>query len=231
MKSKFNKESRNLIIALLLGDGTISNNRSFKICHSKEQETYLAWKIKKMNGLGIRNNGIKSYTVRTGYNTGRTVVYTQLNVVPFFKVLRKIMYRPKKIINNRTILNRLTSLGVAIWYMDDGHINISYGTNGKVKSCYIRIATCQLKEDNQVIIDYFKEVWDVSFYQFPEGRNTYSLCCGTTECKKFISIIKDHVLEIPEMWYKIRNKMTKDKFNAYLVENKFLEMPNADICQ
>lgn len=38
MKSKLNKESRNLLIGLLLGDGTISNNNVFKIAHSEKQK-------------------------------------------------------------------------------------------------------------------------------------------------------------------------------------------------
>lgn len=231
MKSKLNNNSRNLIIAMLLGDGTISNNFSFKMCHAIEQEEYLKWKIQQLNKHGIRNNGLKYYVSTCGYNTGRKVVYTQLNVLPFFRVLRRIMYKPKKIINNRQLLNRLTSLGVAIWYMDDGHINMAYNKSGNLKSLYVRIATCQSKEQNQVIIDYFKEVWDVSFYQFSEGKGTYSLSCGTVQAKKFIAIVKPHILEMPSMWYKIRNKMTKDAYNKYLVENNFLEMPNADICQ
>lgn len=231
MKSKLNKQSRNLIIAMLLGDGTISNNFSFKMCHAIEQEEYLKWKIKQLNNHGIRNNGLKYYVSSTGYNTGRKVVYTQLNVLPFFKVLRRVMYKPKKIINNRQILNRLNALGVAVWYMDDGHVNVAYNKEGNVKSVFVKIATCQSKEDNQIVIDYFKEVWGVNFYQFSEGKGTYSICCGTKQSRKFIAIIKPYVLQIPSMWYKIRNKMTKDNFNNYLVENKFLEMPNTDICQ
>ena len=41
MKTKFNKESRNLLIALLLGDGTICSNNVFKLCHAQEQQEYL----------------------------------------------------------------------------------------------------------------------------------------------------------------------------------------------
>jgi hypothetical protein len=33
MKTKQTKESRNLLIALLIGDGTISNNYVFKLSH------------------------------------------------------------------------------------------------------------------------------------------------------------------------------------------------------
>ena len=68
MKSKLNKESRNLLIGLLLGDGTISNNNVFKIAHSEKQKSYLEWKIKQLQNHGIRNNGIKTYIKKNGYN-------------------------------------------------------------------------------------------------------------------------------------------------------------------
>jgi len=231
MKTKITKESRNLIIAMLLGDGTISNNFSFKIAHAIEQEDFLRWKIKQLNNHGVRNNGLKYYTCTCGYNIGKTVVYTQLNILPVFHLLRKIMYQPKKKINNRRILNRLDARGLAIWYMDDGHVNVTYNLSGNVKSLNIKIATCQSKEDNQIVIDYFKEVWDIDFYQFSEGKGTFSIACGTAQARKFVAIIKDYVLEVPSMWYKIRNKMTKDEFNSYLVGNNITEMPNTDICQ
>ena len=87
MKTKFNKESRNLLIALLLGDGTISNNFVFKIAHCDKQKDYLEWKIRQLKDSGIRNSGIKSYIKTKGFNAGVPVFYTQLNIVPFIKNL------------------------------------------------------------------------------------------------------------------------------------------------
>ena len=97
--------------------------------------------------------------------------------------------------------------------MDDGHINIRK-TEDKIHGFYIKIATCLYKEQNQVIIDYFKEVWDISFYQFKEGRsgkNTYSLCCGTQEGIKFIKLIKPYVESCPSMLYKIQYDLSQRK--------------------
>ena len=213
MKTKFNKESRNLIIGMLLGDGTISNNYVFKLSHGENQKEYLEWKIKLLNEYGIKNNGLKYYIQKIGYNIGSTVYYSQLSTIPFIKVLRRVIYKPKKEYFNRKILNRLNALGVAIWYMDDGHINIRK-TEDKIHGFYIKIATCLYKEQNQIIIDYFKEVWDISFYQFKEGRpgkNTYSLCCGTQEGIKFIELIKPYVESCPSMIYKIQYDLSQRK--------------------
>lgn len=211
MKTKITKESRNLLIALLLGDGTICNNNVFKLAHAKQQKDYLEWKIKQLNDAGIRNNGLKTYVKTCGYNTGVNVYYTQLNIIPFIKVLRRIFYKPKKVLGNRKLLNRLDARGIAIWYMDDGHINIRKDKDGRPMGFYIKIATCLPKNELQIIIDYFKEVWDVNFYMFHEGKkeDSFSLCCGTKEGLKFINIIKKYVLQVPSMVHKIQYDLSQ----------------------
>ena len=210
MKTKITKESRNLLIALLLGDGTISNNNVFKLSHCKEQRDYLEWKIEQLKNAGLRNNGLKEYVSVNGYNIGKKVYYTQLNIIPFIKVLRRVFYKPYKKLGNRKLLNRLDAKGIAIWYMDDGHINYRK-TNGKVHGFYIKIATCIPKEELQIIIDYFKEVWNIEFYMFHEGKkeNSYSLCCGTKEGIKFINIVKPYVEQVPSMIHKIQYDLSQ----------------------
>lgn len=210
MKTKITKESRNLLIALLLGDGTISNNNVFKLSHCEKQRDYLEWKIEQLKNAGLRNNGLKEYISVKGYNIGKKVYYTQLNVIPFIKVLRRVFYKPYKKLGNRKLLNRLDAKGIAIWYMDDGHINYRK-TNGKVHGFYIKIATCIPKEELQIIIDYFKEVWNIEFYMFHEGKkeNSYSLCCGTKEGIKFINIVKPYVEQVPSMIHKIQYDLSQ----------------------
>ena len=215
MKSKITKESRNLLIGMLLGDGTISNNNVFKIAHSESQKDYLEWKVKQLKEAGIRNNGIKSYIKTKGYTTGVPVYYTQLNIIPFIKVLRKVFYKEKKILGNRKLLNRLDAKGIAIWYMDDGHINIRKTKDGRPMGFYIKISTCEPKQEVQTIIDFFKEQWDINFYMFHEGKkeDSYSLCCGTKEGLKFIDIVKPYVSQVPSMIHKITYDLSQRKRN------------------
>ena len=214
MKSKITKESRNLLIGMLLGDGTISNNNVFKIAHSESQKDYLEWKVKQLKEAGIRNNGIKSYIKIKGYNVGVPVYYTQLNIIPFIKVLRKVVYKNKKVLGNRKLLNRLDAKGIAIWYMDDGHINIRKD-KGRPCGFYIKISTCEPKQEVQIIIDFFKEQWNINFYMFHEGKkeDSYSLCCGTKEGLKFIDIVKPYVSQVPSMIHKITYDLNQRKRN------------------
>ena len=41
------------------------------------------------------------------------------------------------------------------------------------------------KEENQIIIDYFKDVWNISFSQV-KNHNCYRLRCGKKEGEKLI---------------------------------------------
>lgn len=207
MKTKLNKESRNLLIALVIGDGTICNNNVMKLSHCIEQREYLLWKIKQLNDAGIRNNGYKEYVSTKGFNVGKTVCYTQLSIIPFIKLLRKIMYRPVK--SYARLINRLDDRGLAIWYMDDGHLNNRVYEDGTTHGFYIKISTCLPKAECDIIIDAIYNKFGVKFYTFHEGRtaDSFSLCCGTQEGRKFLKIVTPYVQQIPSMIYKVVPKM------------------------
>ena len=203
MKTKINKDSRSLLIALAIGDGTISNNNVFKLSHCIEQEDYLKWKINLLNENGLKNNGLKYYISSNGFNIGKKVCYSQISTIPFIKLLRKIMYKPIK--NYTKLINRLNDIGLAIWFMDDGHINNRKYSDGSYKGFYIKISTCLPKLQCEEIIKAIYEKFNIKFYIFHEGRkeDSFSLCCGTQEGKKFIKIVKPYVLQVPSMSYKV----------------------------
>lgn len=203
MKTKINKNSRNLLIALVMGDGTISNNNVLKLSHGYKQKDYLEWKIKLLNENGLRNNGLKTYISTSGFNAGSTVYYTQLSVIPFIKLLRKIMYKPVK--SYAKLINRLDTRGLAIWYMDDGHINYRRYADGTYRGFYIKISTCLPKIQCDEIINAIYNRFGVKFYTYHEGRkeDSFSLCCGTNEGRKFIKLVEPFVEQIPSMSYKV----------------------------
>lgn len=211
---KLSKEQKSLLIGLLLGDGTISSNYVFKLSHSEAQREFLEWKIDLLNKLGFKNNGVKEYISTCGYNKGSKVLYSQMSLNPTIKALRRTVYTPKKRITRR-LLNWLTPLGLAIWYMDDGCINVNTSKQRSSIQHTIKIATCVDLDTAQVIIDYFKEVWNVQFRPFKEGAGTYSVASSTeSDCAAFIQIIRPYVEQVPSLLYKIRDNFTKEEFIA-----------------
>lgn len=215
IQKSLSKEQKRLLVALLIGDGTISSNYVFKLSHSIEQKEYLEWKVSLLNKFGIKNNGIKEYISSCGYNFGKRVLYSQMSLHSTIKALRRSIYIPKKTITRR-LLNWLDELGLAIWYMDDGFINIneSEQRHGSVQR-NIRISTCVDEQTCNIMIDYFKEKWSVEFRPFLEKSKLYSLATRTNnDTDKFIEIIKPYIEQVPSLLYKIRKSLTKEEFIA-----------------
>lgn len=227
IQKSLSKEQKKLLIALLIGDGTISSNYVFKLSHSIEQKEYLEWKVSLLNKFGIKNNSIKEYTSSCGYNYGKRVLYSQMSLHSTIKALRRSIYIPKKTITRR-LLNWLDELGLAIWYMDDGFINIneSEQRHGSIQR-NIRISTCVDEQTCNMMIDYFKERWRVEFRPFLEKSKLYSLATRTNnDTDKFIEIIKPYVEQVPSLLYKIRKSLTKEEFTAQQQAGSKRETPN-----
>lgn len=209
---RLSKEQKSLLVALLIGDGTISSNYVFKLSHSTLQREYLEWKVGLLNKYGIKNNGVKEYISKCGYNTGKSVLYSQMSLTPTIKALRRSVYTPKKTIT-RKLLEWLNPLGLAIWYMDDGCINVNTSKQRSSIQHTIKIATCVDDSTIKTIINYFDEVWDIHFRPFKEGRNTYSIASSSElDCEKFIKIVKPYIEQVPSFLYKIRKDLTKEEF-------------------
>lgn len=212
--AKISKEKKSLLIAMLLGDGTISSNYVFKLSHSEEQREFLEWKVKLLQDAGFKVNGIKEYISKCGYNEGKKVLYSQLSINPTIKALRRTVYIPKKTFNRR-LLNWLDELGVAIWYMDDGCININTSKQRATVQHTIKIATCVSEDIVEMIINYFLERWNIKFRKFPEGKRTFSIASSSEEdFQKFVSIVKPYIQQVPSLLYKIRDNYTKKEFIA-----------------
>lgn len=213
-KTKFNKASRNLLIAMLLGDGTICKSKyscQMKLHQGRNQKEYTEWKIEKLCEHGIPNSGLLEYKIKANFTKGEKwnnyVCWIKSN--PFINVLRRVIYKPNGKTFSRKLLNRVNALGLAIWYMDDGSLNfkkhINLNGEKKIHGLFLRISTCLPKKIAQIYIDWLKEEWNINMYLCHEGKkeDSYSLCCGTNEAIKFINIIKPYVEQVPSMKYKI----------------------------
>ena len=207
------QEQQQLILGSLLGDGYCNRNRQFiRFYHCGKQREYLEWKVKLLDKFQIKNNGIKEYISTCGYNIGKGVLYSQMSVIPTIKALRRTVYIPKKTIT-RKLLNWLTPLEIAIWYMDDGHINVNTSKQRSSIQHTIKIATCVDESTVEVIIQYFLDIWNIKFRKFPEGKNTFSIASSSEEdYSKFVNLIKPFVEQVPSMLYKIRDNFTKKEF-------------------
>jgi hypothetical protein len=195
---KITRESRDLVLFMSLGDGTINQNGYLSMRHCVAQKEYLEWKSRILIKNGINTTGLYPVS-NNGYGAFEVRTYSH----DFCKIYRNILYRPSKTIANITILKKLTPLGLAIWYMDDGGLSQKrHKITKEPIANELFINTHLRKEENQVIIDYFNQYWSIKFSQC-KNRGKYRLRCGTKEARKFIDIIYPYIKDLKCMVHKI----------------------------
>ena len=124
-------------------------------------------------------------------------------IIAIVVVLVKVIDLPNiilKKIYQKSILNSIESLGLYIWYLDDGSLT-KKKENNQVVANILYLNTQAGQNQNQIIIDWFFEKFHIKFYQYKDHKY-YRLLCGTKEARKFLSIISKYKNEVPSMIYK-----------------------------
>lgn len=189
-----------ILIALAIGDGHIHKDPKSKSCkliikHSSKQREFIEYKRNLLHSL-IGGKKPKLHNINNNGYPG--IYFTKAH--KYFRVIRKWLYKNKSKLITRYLLNKLTLEAIAIWYMDDGNLS-SKKRNGKIHAYELFLNTHVSKEENQVIIDYFKEVWDIQFHQV-KNKGSYRLRMSTREIRKFLPMIEKYI--IPSMKYKCK---------------------------
>lgn len=215
-------KDKKFIIACVLGDGCINqrfvNNTvqaRFMLRHSNKQFDYFIWKVDRLKSILDRSQA-KNFTKKSSHfyedNSGRSNILSvkfERNH-PYFKILYPFIYRNGHKTFSRKVLNRLDAEGLAVWWMDDGSLyNHKYKGNlvgNTYSKCSGILNTYLSKEENEVIIKYFNEVWGVTF-RLEKEKKFYRLRLNTTECRKLFPIIEPYI--VPSMLYKIDIKVGK----------------------
>lgn len=105
----------------------------------------------------------------------------------------------KKIVS-RSYLDSLTPISLAVWYMDDGSFD-KYTKGGDHGSCCLHTQGFSLDE-NECIVSYFKEVWNVCFkIKFDTRCKKYFLKAGFSDSERFLQIVSPYILR--EFQYKV----------------------------
>ena len=205
---------RNICLFETLGDGCLLKEGILQIAHSEHQKEYLLWKKNLLEENGIQTLKLFEYE-HTSFGGTRKYYRFRTRVYDFIKKYRQIMYNPTKNITFKSILRRLTPLGLAIWYMDDGTLHCEWSESAqRYVNLDIKICTALPKEQNQILINYFKEKWDIEFHQlhipgtqndgYVRRKDLWQLRGRREASLKFLEIVKPIISTIPSMTYKIR---------------------------
>lgn len=193
-------ELRSAIIGMVAGDAGIRQQKgcrsvSLRIVHSIKQKEYLEYK------RDILQNLFKEWEIPIHLfnNSGYPGVRLETRNHPRLRTIYKWFYRDRKKMVSKRVLEYLTPIGIAIWYMDDGSLSFKR-REGKIHGREVHLNTYCSLEEAKVIQGYFREVWDVSWTIVP-NKGLFRLRMGAKEAQRFFKLIEPHV--IPVMRYKI----------------------------
>lgn len=108
-----------IIIGSLLGDAYISNLGKIQFEQCDKQKEYLEWKFEQLKSISYEKIG-KVKRVRND----KTYYSYRFFSRQFFRPLRDKFYLNGKKIINMGMLEKISPLSLAVWHMDDGHLEV-----------------------------------------------------------------------------------------------------------
>lgn len=180
------KRQMSIIIGSILGDACVY--KQGKICfeHSIAQKEYLLWKYNELKNLAYFK---VSRVIRYDQRYKKNNVSTRFFLRQYFSLLRSCFYPEGRKIIPKDITKWLSPLALAVWYMDDGHLD-----RGK----YPIFATDNfLFSDLKIISSFLREKYCISSTIDKKNRLRIKSCSLTN----FVRVLDSYVIEC--MRYKL----------------------------
>jgi recombination protein RecA len=222
------KDLVSFIIGMCLGDsnmrlGKNAVNYNLICTHNPNQYDYMIWKMDilkenleknywvnkintKFSGKGI-NDGNKNKT----YEMYKAVFGTHTLITSIYKR----MYIENKKYVPEEILNNLTPIGLAIWYMDDGNLAYQKDRNypNIIAGRNVTLHIQGFNNESQInIVNYFKDTWNIET-RLHKARDKYKLWMNTKNSIEFLKIVAPYVNLVECMKYKIDLKYKTKNIN------------------
>ena len=217
---KLNKYQRKIILDMLIGDGLLKTDGRLQIKHSVKQEEYLLWKNKLLTDAGIKTHVRYAEGLSFGKPSKTIILTTEACIAN--KHIRHWLYRPKKFIFYPSFFKHLDDLSIAIWYMDDGAFNKYRTKTNSINLGHISLSTYVPEYQNKLIIEFFKERYDIDFKIVYYGNKglTYISTKTADATKKFLGLVTPYVREVSCLVYKIdKNIFLRDIVNTLNTKN------------
>lgn len=201
-----------ILCGSLMGDAGKMSSSSAKFKHTESQKDYVLWLYKEFENIASKNSlkyeenvDYRSETVNKFYR-----FYTMANsdvekILSMFYIKRN--GEPVKIVT-KEILDLLTPISVATWYMDDGKIDHHHRSSADNSAEIILCTDSFTLEEHNLIVDWFKEKWGIETEIKEQLKDNGSIKrrirIRYTDNDKFLSLVSPYVL--PVFHYKIHYK-------------------------
>jgi hypothetical protein len=196
--------AKQVLLGTVFGDGSLdwvktTTKARLHLAHSDMQFEYLLWKMSMLQPL------VGSFTVHRRYGgsySKTSTFFVRTLSSEYLKYIYDDFYftRNEKTCKevHQNVLNRLTPLSIAVWYMDGCLVK----AKNKTEPWSVRLCTQGfLYTEQELIVDYFMRKWDIQFHILKDENQQFFLDSGKESCLKFLKLVQPHVYET--MKYKI----------------------------
>lgn len=205
IKAEDGHSCNGILIGMILGDSYLyksspTANTGITTAHSIDHEDYLQWKKECLGNYFPLGNWRKRILPERGNWKQREIVTWRPGVNKRLNYLYQDFYLDREKIVKKSVLNRLTPLGLAIWYMDDGNLDIGTTESGYKHFHGISLATNAFdNKSRDVIIKWFNEILGMTFKSTKKG----AIFSDGPSGWRFLSIVKPYGNLISSMKYKV----------------------------
>jgi len=194
------EELRGAIVGMVLGDGSLalsgrSINAHMDFAQCAKQRDYAVWKSNLLEKL-------TSVRVTDGFSSVKGKDYSKVRVItkthPTYTHLWKRFYHNGRKTVDHFLMNCLTPLGLAIWYMDDGHLK-----NHEDYLTPILETNCFNVAEHEIMTKSLADKFHLEFRANHLNAKYLMLRLRRKDRERFFDIIREFIH--PSMEYKIRD--------------------------
>lgn len=199
---------KGIVIGMLLGDAYIgipakskngiskhgqSKNARLSIAHCEKQLDYLKWKGQILENI----TSVRYDTAVSGYGSLCYRLHTKCH--PFYTKLHHHLYYEGRKTPDEHCLKVLNEIGLAIWYMDDGFFNPTFGGSVELSTQGFNFA------EHLLLQKALKIKWNLNWNICKHGKY-YRLYLKHSDKQHFFETIGDTVKQVPCMLYKLQQQ-------------------------
>lgn len=185
---------RSIVVGALLGDGSSietfsGRNLRLHVDHCKAQKEYVFWKYNALRSLILTP---PQYQNKNRSWRFRTISHPELTE------MGKIFYQGRRKIVPKNLDKILTSLGLAVWFTDDG-------ARYKHDNTYVLNTQCFTNREVKTLAAILRMIFHLNNVSLQADKNGWRLHILKRSCKQFKELIEEYM--IPDMMYKLENPL------------------------
>lgn len=205
--------ARSFIASQILGDGSFRNG-SLDICHSDKYIDYLTWKQEIAQNCGLRVTGISQCApLQTNVGVLQTRARFLVSGIP----------TQYKNVDPTDLVGDLTSLGLLLWWLDDGSMIVHEKRNGQSVARFGYLNTQAFDEiTNKRLSDKVFDKFGLDLKVHVDrgsisDRNAvyHRLYFNASALRSLIDIVREHIASVPlSMRYKLNMQYRPNRLKS-----------------